>query len=135
MKKRLTLFLFTLFLASIFIFTTFGNTIREILSPNVLCVYPEYRTFNETDGRMYLSFPVSALQTDENGLTYIYTVVKSNEYNEEIYCIQRQDVKAVHKTDRSVYVQFTNIRISDAVVVGWDEMLYDGQQVHIQFQE
>ena len=135
MKKRLTLFLFVLFVGAIFIFSAFGNTIREILSPDVECVYPEYRIFGETDGRMYLSFPVSALQTDENGITYIYTVVKSNEYNEEIYCIQRQDVKAVHKTDRSVYVQFTNIRISDAVVVSWDEMLHDGQQVHIQFQE
>ena len=40
-----------------------------------------------------------------------------------------------NKIDCSVYVQFTNIRISDAVVVGWDEMLQDGQQVHIQFQE
>lgn len=131
MRKILTLSAFALFLASVLIFTAFGGEIRDALSPTVRYVSLSYAKFDPADSRAYPSFPSEAVHADENGMTYIWTVVPTEEYPEEAYAVRRADVTVIHEADGTVYVRFADYDITGGIVVEAEGELREGQRVNV----
>lgn len=130
MRKILTLSAFALFLASVLIFTAFGAEIRDALSPAVRYVNLSYAKFDPDDSRAYPAFPSEAVQTDENGMTYVWTVAPTDEYPEDAYAVKRADVTVIHEVDGVVYVRFADYDITGGIVVEADGELCDGRRVN-----
>lgn len=131
MRKILTLSAFALFLASVLIFTAFGEEIRDALSPTVSYANLSYRSFDDS-GRAYPSFPSEAVRTDEDGVTYIFAVTPTEEYPEDAYAVTRENVTVMHEGDGTVYVRFANYDITGGIVVESDGELHDGQRVNVE---
>ena len=130
MRKILTLSAFALFLASVLIFTAFGEEIRDALSPTVRYVSLSYAKFDPADTRAYPSFPAEAVHTDENGMTYVWTVNPTDEYPEDAWAVMRADVTVIHEADGKVYVRFADYDITGGIVVETDGELREGQRVN-----
>lgn len=130
MRKILTLSAFALFLVSVLIFTAFGGEIRDALSPTVRYVSLSYAKFDPDDTRAYPSFPIEAVQTDENGMTYVWTVAPTDEYPEDAYAVQRADITVIHESDGTVYVRFADFEVTGGIVTEWSGELREGQRVN-----
>ena len=130
MRKILTLSAFALFLVSVLIFTAFGGEIRDALSPTVRYVSLSYAKFDPADTRAYPAFPSEAVRTDENGVSYVWTVKPTDEYPEDAYAVKRADVTVIHEADGMVYVRFADFEVTGGIVVASDGELRDGQRVN-----
>ncbi|MBQ2724593.1 MAG: hypothetical protein IJF78_02680 [Clostridia bacterium] len=130
MRKILTLSAFALFLASVLIFTAFGAEIRDALSPAVRYVSLSYAKFDPADIRAYPAFPSEAVRTDENGVTYVWTVKSTDEYPEEAYAVYREDLTVIHEADGTVYVRFADFEVTGGIVTEWSGELREGQRVN-----
>lgn len=130
MRKILTLSAFALFLVSVLVFTAFGEEIRDALSPTVRYVSLSYAKFDPDDTRAYPSFPIEAVQTDENGASYVWVVMPTDDYPEDAYAVKRADVTVIHEADGMVYVRFADFEVTGGIVVESDGELRDGQRVN-----
>lgn len=130
MRKILTLSAFALFLASVLVFTAFGEEIRDALSPTVRYVSLSYAKFDPADTRAYASFPSEAVHTDETGMSYVWTVKPTDEYLEDAYAVYREDLTVIHESDGTVYVRFADFEVTGGIVVESDGELRDGQRVN-----
>ncbi len=131
MRKVLTLSAFALFLASVLIFTAFGEEIRDALSPTVRYVSLSYAKFDPADIRAYPAFPSDAVHTDENGVSYVWTVAPTDEYPEDAWAVKRADLNVIHESDGTVYVRFTDFEVTGGIVTEADAVLREGQRVNV----
>lgn len=131
MRKILTLSTFALFLVSVLVFTALGGEIRDALSPTVRYVSLSYAKFDPADSRAYPAFPSEAVRTDENGITYVWTVAPTDEYPEDAYAVKRADVNVIHEADGTVYVRFADYDITGGIVVEAEGELREGQRVNV----
>ena len=131
MRKILTLSTFALFLVSVLIFTAFGGEIRDALSPTVRYVSLSYAKFDPDDTRAYPSFPSEAVQTDENGASYVWVVMPTDDYPEDAYAVKRADVTVIHEADGNVFVRFADYDVTGGIVVEAEGELREGQRVNV----
>ena len=127
MRKILSLSAFVLFLAVVAFFQHFGEELRDIYSPAVVCEKIEYRKFDEADDHAYPSFSKEAIWEDELG-KYVWMIDISKDFSEEAYIVRRFDVTAVHEDESFVYVKNSP---QNHIVISHSGTLTDGCRVKI----
>ena len=128
MKRRITVTVFVLFLASVAVFMLFGAQIRAALSPQIRYVYPEMR---EADGRILSALPASAVWQGEDGGTYVWKVSRSDAFPEPAFVVNACSVSVELEKDGAVLFGygFGGLSSSDAVAAEWKEELKEGMCV------
>ena len=125
MKRKITVAVFVLFLASVAVFMLFGAQIRAALSPQIRYVYPEMR---EADGRILDALPASAVWQGEDGGSCVWRVSRSDEYPEPAFVVGACPISIEFEKDGTVFFGygFGGLSPSDAVAVEWKAELKDG---------
>ncbi len=115
-----------LFVAGNFAFHFGGRWVRDLLSPEVAWVYPEY-TATES-GKYALSLPKSAA-FEEDGRRYVYGIRPSEAYPEVCYEVYRQEIFVLEEDDERMYLSFSGLTGAERVVKIPVEGLADGTRV------
>lgn len=128
MKRIVLIAALVLFTASILLFNFYGGDLRSLLAAEVVCMSANYKIYGE---RAYIYIPSEALHTDENGMTYVFSVTSSDQYRETAYVVSKAEVTVIHEEDGSVYVRSNDLSSGGWVVTEWEKELNAGDIVRI----
>lgn len=126
MRKIIICALGVMFAASIFLFSFYGGDLRDVFSPKVVCVSPEYVRHNDM---MHFQIMKSAVIRDGDE-TFVYVVEPSDKYAEEAYQIVRVNVEIVDEIESDcVIVSINNKLSSGRYIAEPSDKLKDGMRV------
>ena len=124
---------FFLCLILILVFFQYGGRwVRDLLSPEVICIYPKMELLDEYEFHTFLMFPEECVQTENDGILYIWTVSRTDEYPEEAFKANKRVIQITQETDDMVYVSFQFIPSGEAIVRNWTGQIADGGRVVVE---
>ena len=126
MKRKITITIFFLFLASVAVFMAFGPQIRATLSPEVRYIYPDMQ---DADGRFYNAIPASSVWEGEDGGTYVWKVDRSDAFPEPAFVVNACPIEIEAEQDGTILFGYGSLSASDAVAVELKEDLKEGMCV------
>lgn len=123
MRKILTAAIIGAFTVLTAVCLAFGPDIRDELSPEVICVFPEYISVGK---QLLLSLPAETVRYDEAGTAYVMTAVVSEKYPERCYEARRKDVKLLRTEGETAVISY-GVTSGDRIII--TENVRDGQRV------
>lgn len=129
MRTKIIIAALAVFILSVAVFNVCGGAVRDLLSPKVKCVFPEYTVYN---GRTCLRIPKSAVYYGESGEMYVFTARESEKYREAAYEAAKIVITIFYDDGDGVYISPTYIPSGQKIVCETETSLEDGIRIVIE---
>lgn len=90
----------------------FGPKIRDILSPEVDYICPEYMT---VDQNVFITLPTEVIICDESGAEYVLVAELSEKYPERCYEVHKKEVRTSGTYGEKTAVSY-GVQIGDKII-------------------
>ncbi len=128
MKRYLSLLFLAAYVTAVVLCHLFGGALRDLASPQAVCVKPEYVLH---ENRIYISCASELLHAGEGGQYFIDTVIPTERYPEDAYEVCRLAVTPVFLNDEAVLVDARVIAPEMRLIVSADRPVADGDRITI----
>jgi len=130
MRKISIITVFLLFTLSIIICLCLGREIRCALTPEVRCAMVSYKEWNGASTVLYPAVPEEAIYSD-GAETYLLSLVTSEDFDEEIYILERIEIEIYYRMDGWVYFHFVSKNFIGNVALESEKDWQPGDRVRI----
>jgi len=126
--KKITLIIFCAFTAVIIFFSLFGGAIRQSLYVSVTTAQVELSMLENTPG-VFRVVPNGAIQTEDNGVAYVWILSEADDIGEKYYYAEKTSVEITARDD--IYTGIRGLTDGTVVIVASESALENKTRVKI----